>query len=101
MLQALVGSIFFVCSSCSCETARHHSIRSIYPEEFKNFAERMERISKDAIEKYKLKWMKEMRKSERYDETKIEQYDFDLDVMKPLLDVLLDTNLGAEVSRER
>ena len=61
----------------------------------------MEKISKRKIEGYKSRWMEEMRKSESYDETKTERYDFDLDVMQPLLDGFLDTNLGAEVSRER
>jgi len=57
----------------------HCSTRSIYFDEFDNFVERMAAVSSDKIEDYK----------------------FDLNVMKPLLDVLLDTSLGAEVKRKR
>ncbi len=60
-------------------TARLGSGRSIYPDEFDNFVERMEVIS----------------------DKKSKKYPFELDVITPLLDVVLDTSLGAEVSRSR
>lgn len=52
--------------------------RSIYPDEFDNFVERMRLISK----------------------SKSKDFPFDIDVMDPLLTVALDTDLGADVSRE-
>lgn len=58
---------------------RHASARSIYPDEFDNFVERMAKASNEKIKKFK----------------------FDLNVMKGMLDVLLDINLGSEVSRAR
>ena len=64
-------------SCCSCSLRKNG--RSIYPDEFDNFVERMEVISNN----------------------KSKKYSFDLDVIKPLLDVVLDTSLGSEVSRSR
>jgi len=58
---------------------RHGTARSIYPDEFDNFVERMEVIS----------------------DKKSKKYPFHLDVITPLLDVVLDTSLGSEVSRSR
>ncbi len=59
-------------------SARLVAARSIYFDEFNNFVERM--VVRNVT---------------------IEDYKFDLDVMKPLLDVLLDTDLGAEITRKR
>lgn len=53
--------------------------RSIYPDEFDNFVERMRVMSTSKSKKYL----------------------FDLDVMDPMLDVVLDTDLGADTSRDR
>ncbi|CAM9689894.1 unnamed protein product, partial [Ectocarpus fasciculatus] len=53
-------------------------LRSIYPDEFDNFVERMRVMSTSKSKKYL----------------------FDLDVIDPMLDVVLDTDLGADLSRD-
>lgn len=53
--------------------------RSIYPDEFDNFVERMRVMSSSKSKKYL----------------------FDIDVMDPMLGVVLDTDLGADLSRDR
>lgn len=53
--------------------------RSIYPDEFDNFVERMRGVSN----------------------SKSKRFLFEVDVMDPLLIVVLDTNLGADLSRDR
>lgn len=53
--------------------------RSIYPDEFDNFVERMRVRSNSKSKKFL----------------------FEVDVMDALLNVVLDTNLGAETSRDR
>lgn len=53
--------------------------RSIYPDEFANFVERMEVMTN----------------------SKSKKYAFDMEVVDPLLGVVLDTDLGADTSRAR
>ena len=53
--------------------------RSIYPDEFDNFVERMRVVSNSKSKKFL----------------------FEVDVMDSLLNVVLDTNLGADLSRDR
>lgn len=52
--------------------------RSIYPDEFENFVERMRTQAAN----------------------KSRKFPFDVDVIDPMLDVVLDTDLGADLSRE-
>eukprot|EP00903_Cladosiphon_okamuranus_P007590 g7363.t1 len=53
-------------------------LRSIYPDEFHNFVERMEEVS----------------------DSKMKKFLFEVDVMDPLFNIVLDTDLGADLSRE-
>lgn len=55
-----------------------HAPRSIYPDEFENFVERMRVQSAN----------------------KSRNFPFDVDVIDPMLDVVLDTELGADLSRD-
>lgn len=56
----------------------HRAPRSIYPDEFENFVERMRMQSAN----------------------KSRNFPFDVDVIDPMLDVVLDTELGADLSRD-
>lgn len=71
--------VFYVLEIPNTTNANDNHDRSIYPDEFDNFVERMRVMS--------------MSKSKKYL--------FDMDVMDPMLGVVLDTDLGADLSRER
>lgn len=75
--------LLFLCGACFVHTLISSwpplPPRSIYPDEFDNFVERMRVVSNSKSKKFL----------------------FEVDVIDPLLNVVLDTNLGADLSRDR